>query len=90
VQRASVTLRTEDEGEEGKAPSRLMPSPLPFETALVRRSIIASYWLIALLAVGVWWATTSIERLSLPESEIHELASRTVGHVEPTANPQAS
>ncbi|OCH86146.1 hypothetical protein OBBRIDRAFT_738565 [Obba rivulosa] len=41
-----------------------------FESNHTRRSIIASYWLVVLLAVPLWWTTTSIDRLSLPTSRV--------------------
>ncbi|KZV67899.1 hypothetical protein PENSPDRAFT_635200 [Peniophora sp. CONT] len=37
-----------------------------FEQTGLRRSILLSYWAIVLLAVPLWLATTSIERLPLP------------------------
>jgi phosphatidylinositol glycan class S len=55
-----------------------MPSILSFESTLVRRLIIVSYWLIAVTAACIWWNATSIERLSLPEARVHAQASRTV------------
>ncbi|KAF8637911.1 hypothetical protein AX17_002534 [Amanita inopinata Kibby_2008] len=40
----------------------------------LRRCIIASYWLIILLATPLWWHTTSIRRLALPTSRVHAQA----------------
>ncbi|KAK7681393.1 hypothetical protein QCA50_015485 [Cerrena zonata] len=52
------------------------PSKLTFESAFTRRRILASYWLVILLAVPLWWSYTSISRLSLPESRIQALAGK--------------
>lgn len=49
------------------------PSKLPFESTGVRRRVIASYWLVVILSIPVWWKATSIERLSLPASRVSEL-----------------
>lgn len=46
------------------------PSTLFFQKDTTRRSIIASYWLVFLLASPLWWYTTSIQRLSLPTSRV--------------------
>ncbi|KAH9947537.1 phosphatidylinositol-glycan biosynthesis class S protein [Amylocystis lapponica] len=46
------------------------PTQLTFESVLTRRYILASYWLVVLLAVPLWWTTTSIDRLSLPASRV--------------------
>ncbi|KAJ7167335.1 phosphatidylinositol-glycan biosynthesis class S protein-domain-containing protein [Mycena crocata] len=50
------------------------PSRLFFQSDFNRRLIIASYWLIIIVAVPLWWHTTSIERLSLPTSRVHSQA----------------
>ena len=49
---------------------------LAFESPLVRRSIIASYFLVILLALPLWWKTTSIERQALPVSHVFEQTKR--------------
>ncbi|PFH49350.1 hypothetical protein AMATHDRAFT_147864 [Amanita thiersii Skay4041] len=46
------------------------PATVFHQNTYLRRSIIASYWLVILLAVPLWWRTTSIERLSLPTSRV--------------------
>ncbi|KAI0346662.1 hypothetical protein BDW22DRAFT_1352823 [Trametopsis cervina] len=51
------------------------PSTLFFESPLTRRRIIASYWIVFLLAIPIWWKITSIDRLSLPESRVSALDS---------------
>ncbi|GLB42327.1 putative phosphatidylinositol-glycan biosynthesis class S protein [Lyophyllum shimeji] len=48
------------------------PSKLFFQADHVRRSIISAYWLIIILALPLWWHTTSIERLSLPTVRVTE------------------
>lgn len=52
------------------------PSTLFYQSNAVKRSIIASYWIVILLAVPLWWYTTSIQRLSLPTSRIHSHAQK--------------
>ncbi|KAF9444833.1 hypothetical protein P691DRAFT_763033 [Macrolepiota fuliginosa MF-IS2] len=52
------------------------PSTLFYQSNVVKRSIIASYWTVILLAVPLWWYATSIQRLSLPISQIHSHAQR--------------
>ncbi|KAI0066818.1 hypothetical protein BV25DRAFT_1795711 [Artomyces pyxidatus] len=47
------------------------PSGLFFEQPRTRRTIVTSYWIVVLLALPLWWSTTSIERLSLPVSRVH-------------------
>ncbi|KAH9941817.1 phosphatidylinositol-glycan biosynthesis class S protein-domain-containing protein [Epithele typhae] len=54
------------------------PASLCFEKPHTRRLIIASYWIVILLAVPIWWKTTSIERLSLPASRVHAEQDRKV------------
>ena len=49
---------------------------ISFQTRKVRWSILAAYWAIILLAVPLWWATTSIQRLSLPTSRVADLAQK--------------
>ncbi|KAJ7634753.1 phosphatidylinositol-glycan biosynthesis class S protein-domain-containing protein [Roridomyces roridus] len=44
----------------------------------IRRLIIASYWLVIIAAIPLWWQTTSIERLSLPTSRVHAQAANTL------------
>ncbi|THH21162.1 hypothetical protein EW146_g339 [Bondarzewia mesenterica] len=46
-------------------------SRLSFEQTKLRRTILASYWTVVLLALPLWWYTTSIERLSLPVSRVN-------------------
>ncbi|EKM76786.1 hypothetical protein AGABI1DRAFT_108623 [Agaricus bisporus var. burnettii JB137-S8] len=55
------------------------PSALFYQSKAVKRGIIFSYWTLILLAVPLWWHTTSIQRLSLPESRIN---SRAQEHLE--------
>ena len=42
----------------------------------VRWSILAAYWAVILLALPLWWTTTSIQRLSLPISRVEDLAQK--------------
>ncbi|EMD35422.1 hypothetical protein CERSUDRAFT_116191 [Gelatoporia subvermispora B] len=48
----------------------LDPTKLSSESVFTRRTIIAAYWLVVLLAVPLWWTTTSIDRLSLPTARV--------------------
>jgi phosphatidylinositol glycan class S len=52
------------------------PSKLFFQRDYIRRSILASYWVIIIFALPLWWQTTSIERLSLPSSRVYAQAER--------------
>ncbi|KAJ8473648.1 hypothetical protein ONZ51_g7739 [Trametes cubensis] len=52
------------------------PAQLCFESVKTRRLIIASYWIVVLLAVPLWWKATSIERLSLPTSRVYAQRGR--------------
>lgn len=63
------------------------PSTLPFEQTRTRLWILTSYLLLVVLALPLWWSTTSIERLSLPTSRVDSLGSKEVsrwinGHFE--------
>ena len=53
-------------------PSLRDPAKLFYQTDKTRRSIVIAYWSIILLAVPLWWYTTSIERLSLPSHHVHQ------------------
>ncbi|KAJ7485443.1 phosphatidylinositol-glycan biosynthesis class S protein-domain-containing protein [Mycena latifolia] len=50
------------------------PSRLFYQSDYNRRLIIASYWVVIIVAIPLWWYTTSIERLSLPVSRVHSHA----------------
>jgi phosphatidylinositol glycan class S len=54
------------------------PSTLPFEQPRTRVTILASYLLLIVLGLPLWWSTTSIERLSLPTSHVDSLGSKEV------------
>ena len=66
------------------------PSTLPFEQPRTRVWILTSYLLLVVLALPLWWSTTSIERLSLPTSRVDSLRSKQVsrinGYLEPLPN----
>lgn len=57
------------------------PSTLTFEGPYIRRCILTSYLALVILALPLWWSTTSIERLSLPTSRIDSLAPKEVRHL---------
>jgi phosphatidylinositol glycan class S len=46
------------------------PSKLIYQADKTRRSILAAYWIVILLALPLWWYTTAVERLSLPSSRV--------------------
>lgn len=52
------------------------PSQLFYQSELIRRSILSSYWIIILLALPLWWNTTSIVRLTLPSSRVLSQSDR--------------
>ncbi|KAL1677982.1 phosphatidylinositol-glycan biosynthesis class S protein-domain-containing protein [Schizophyllum commune] len=54
------------------------PSKIHYQANHVRRLIIASYWLVIVLALPLWWRTTSIERLGLPQGRIGSLGDKTL------------
>jgi phosphatidylinositol glycan class S len=58
-------------------------STLSFQQPGVRQVIFLSYWLVVFVALRLWWSTTSIERLSLPESRVQNQATRTVRRIRP-------
>jgi hypothetical protein len=51
------------------------PSRLFYQSDYNRRLIIVSYWAVIILAIPLWWYTTSIQRLSLPASRVHSHAA---------------
>ena len=64
---------------EAEAASHILdPSRLSFESVWTRRRILASYWLVVVLAIPLWWKATSIDRLSLPESRVRGLSKKEV------------
>lgn len=46
------------------------PSKLFYQQDTTRRYIISAYWCIIILALPLWWSTTTIERLSLPSGRV--------------------
>jgi len=54
------------------------PSTLSFESRRTRVWILTSYLVIVILALPLWWSTTSIERLSLPVSRVDALSGKEV------------
>ena len=47
-----------------------------FQSKKLRWSILAAYWAVILLALPLWWTTTSIQRLSLPTARVENLARK--------------
>lgn len=52
------------------------PSAIFYQNDGLRRSIIIAYWVVIVLALPLWWSTTSIQRLSLPSSRVQEQTQR--------------
>lgn len=52
------------------------PSTLFYQSNAVRRFILIAYWAVIILALPLWWKTTSIERLSLPSSRVQSQAGK--------------
>ncbi|KAJ6558214.1 phosphatidylinositol-glycan biosynthesis class S protein-domain-containing protein [Mycena capillaripes] len=50
------------------------PSRLFYQLDYNRRLIIASYLVVLVAALPLWWQITSIERLSLPTAQVHSQA----------------
>ncbi|KAF8814792.1 hypothetical protein BYT27DRAFT_7081680 [Phlegmacium glaucopus] len=50
------------------------PAKLFYQKDNTRRSIVIAYWSLIILAIPLWWYTTSIERLSLPSHRVHQQA----------------
>lgn len=50
------------------------PASLSSQTVPLRRAIVLAYCTVIILALPVWWYTTSIQRLSLPSSRVLQLA----------------
>ena len=49
--------------------------PIPLhQNDTVRFKIVLSYWLIVIIGLPLWWASTSIERLRLPKTRILALS----------------
>ena len=49
-----------------------------FQSKKVRWSILAAYWAVIILALPLWWTTTSIQRLSLPTSRVDHLSRKSL------------
>ena len=60
--------------DSSQPPSLRDPAKLFYQTDKTRRSIVIAYWSIIILAIPLWWYTTSIERLSLPSHHVHQQA----------------
>lgn len=54
------------------------PSTIHFQSPNVRRLIIISYWAAVMLALPLWWSTTSIQRLALPNARVNAESQRTL------------
>lgn len=59
-----------------QSPTHRDPSTLFYQQDGIRRSVVTAYWIVIILAIPLWWSTTSIERLALPDSSIQQQAQR--------------
>lgn len=50
---------------------------ISFQSPNIRLKIVASYWLVFILGLPLWWITTSIERLALPVERVKSTARAT-------------
>lgn len=67
----SSPLLTSEPLAQDDSTSRLRdPSKLFYQRDITRRYIILAYWCTIILALPLWWSTTSIERLSLPSTRV--------------------
>lgn len=61
-----------------KMPEDVAEKPIAFQSDTSRRRILLSYWVVVLLGIPLWWVTTSLTRLPLPESSVRALESKQV------------
>ena len=54
------------------------PADIFFQKDGVRRAIVAAFWTVIILAIPLWWHTTSIERLPLPDARVSNQVSKSV------------
>jgi Phosphatidylinositol-glycan biosynthesis class S protein len=64
------------DGDQAGSADYVLPA-IPFQLPKTRLRIVASYWLIFILGLPLWWITTSIERLALPVERVKSVASAT-------------
>ncbi|CAD6910961.1 unnamed protein product [Tilletia controversa] len=64
----------QDDAEE-EEPQDDRPDP-SFQNAFTRRAIVAALWTGVVLSVPLWWKTTTIVRLPLPEAELSSWTER--------------
>lgn len=48
-----------------------------FQSPKITLRVVASYWLVFILGLPLWWITTSIERLALPVERVKTIARAT-------------
>ena len=63
-------MNSAPESSQNSIPRLRDPSKLFYQQDTIRRYIISAYWLVIVLALPLWWSTTSIERLSLPSNRV--------------------
>lgn len=61
---------------DGKSKADERVKQVPFQQDRIRQGILLSYWVVILLALPLWWTTTSISRLSLPEHQVKVEAAK--------------
>lgn len=62
-----------NDGFNAEMPENVADKPIAFQSDSARRRILLSYWVVIFLGIPLWWVTTSIPRLPLPESRVKGL-----------------
>lgn len=62
-------------------PDDVSIKPVAFQSDKRRRGILLSYWIVILLGIPLWWITTSITRLPLPEARVKSLQEKQVSEL---------
>lgn len=73
------TLRVWNRDHSGaEMPEDALDKSIVFQSDSSRRRILLSYWAAILIGIPLWWVTTSLTRLPLPESRVKGLEPRQV------------
>ncbi|KAK0530815.1 hypothetical protein OC834_003171 [Tilletia horrida] len=75
LQRLRLRLRRRTPADDAEHDAEDGSDP-PFQNAFTRRAIVAALWTGIVLAVPLWWQTTTILRLPLPEAELASWTER--------------
>ena len=69
--RSTVSLEMPGDAEE---------KPIAFQSDSTRRRILLSYLIVFIVGIPLWWVTTSLTRLPLPEARVKALEPRKVSN----------